>query len=149
MGQSKQRKERLGIWYGHPIEPGHPDFAPPKKPEPKPTRQVDRVVDTHVADAGGILPEATYLLTNQTDPSQNGVYTADEQGNLRRAEPIQEESMHVEATKARTGIDGCTGRAPVQRNRRYPGLVFASLLGIVLASGIDLGPEPEHRPKKR
>jgi hypothetical protein len=34
VGQSKQRKARLGEWYGKPIGPGHPDFVPPKKPEP-------------------------------------------------------------------------------------------------------------------
>lgn len=34
MGQAKERKARLGKWYGHPIGPGHPDFVPPKKPEP-------------------------------------------------------------------------------------------------------------------
>jgi hypothetical protein len=34
MGQAKERKARLGKWYGRPIGPGHPDFVPPKKPEP-------------------------------------------------------------------------------------------------------------------
>lgn len=34
MGQAKERKARLGHWYGRPIGPGHPDFVPPKKPEP-------------------------------------------------------------------------------------------------------------------
>lgn len=34
MGQAKDRKARLGDWYGRPVEPGHPDFIPPKKPEP-------------------------------------------------------------------------------------------------------------------
>jgi hypothetical protein len=34
MGQAKERKARLGAWYGKPIGPGHPDFVPPKKPEP-------------------------------------------------------------------------------------------------------------------
>ena len=34
MGQAKERKKRLGKWYGQPIGPGHPDFVPPKKPKP-------------------------------------------------------------------------------------------------------------------
>jgi hypothetical protein len=34
MGQSKQRKARLGEWYGKSIGPGHPDFVPPKLPKP-------------------------------------------------------------------------------------------------------------------
>jgi hypothetical protein len=34
MGQAKERKARLGEWYGQPIGPGHPDFVARKKPEP-------------------------------------------------------------------------------------------------------------------
>lgn len=147
MGQSKQRKARLGIWYGHSIEPGHPDFVPPKRNEPNPPKQVDRVVDTHVQiDTARAVPEATYLLTNQTDPSQNGVYTANEKGNLHRAETTKGESMHVEATKARTGFVGSVGVSPVLRDRRHPGLAIAMLLATF---GMNLGPEPRHRPKKR
>jgi tetrahydromethanopterin S-methyltransferase subunit F len=150
MGQAKQRKLRLGKWYGQPIEPGHPDFVPPKKPEPKPTRQVDRVVDRNVCiDTATAVPKATYLLTNQTDPSQNGVYRADENGNMHRAELTKEEPIHVEATKARTGIVGRGGMALPSRSRRYPGLAIGMLLATAAIGGMSLGPEPESRPRKK
>lgn len=41
MGQAKDRKKRLGEWYGLPIGPGHPDFVPPKKPERKPIARTE------------------------------------------------------------------------------------------------------------
>jgi tetrahydromethanopterin S-methyltransferase subunit F len=150
MGQAKQRKLRLGKWYGQPIEPGHPDFVLPKKPELKSTRQVDRVVEEQIAiDTARAIPEATYLLTNQTDSSQNGVYTANAEGNLHRAESTKEEPIHVEATKARTGIVGRGGMALPSRSRRYPGLAIGMLLATAAIGGMSLGPEPESRPRKK
>lgn len=55
MGQAKRNKARLGKWYGRPIEPGHPDFVPPKKPEPirpllrfVPTNPIVATVETKI-----------------------------------------------------------------------------------------------------
>lgn len=47
MGQAKRKRERLGEWYGQPIGLGHPDFVPPKKPEPiRPLLRFDFSDDT-------------------------------------------------------------------------------------------------------
>ena len=41
MGEAKRKKARLGEWYGKPVVPGHPDYAPPP---PKPNDETRRVV---------------------------------------------------------------------------------------------------------
>jgi len=160
MGQAKERKARLGKWYSKPIGPGHPDFIPPKKPERMPvSRPIDRVVETVPVDP---IPDATYLVTGQPDESQNGVYTAESDGRLQRAETTQEEPMHPEAVRALSGIDEAredglhapqtaSRRLPgmLPKNRRLPGMAALAILGLTLASGIDLGPVPSPRPKKR
>ena len=115
MGQAKDRKARLGEWYGRPSVPGHPDFVPPKKPE--------RIA----------APETT-----------------------------REEPMHPEAARTPSGIDEAREdglHAPQMASRRFPGMLpknrrlhgmaTLAILGLALASGIDLGPVPECRPKKR
>lgn len=42
MGQAKDKKKRLGGWYGRPVVPGHPDYREPEK-KPGPTTH-DRAV---------------------------------------------------------------------------------------------------------
>jgi len=103
MGQAKERKARLGKWYGKPIGPGHPDFVPPKKP-------------------------------------------------VAATETTQEEPTHPEATRALSGIDEAREDEPgvsQTASRRLPGLFAFATLGMIAASGIDLGPVPSPRPKKR
>lgn len=160
MGQAKERKARLGKWYGKPIGLGHPDFVPPKKPERmRVSRPIVRVVETVPVDP---IPNATYLVTGQPDTSQNGVYTADSDGRLQRAETTQEELMHPEAVRALSGIDEAREdglHAPQTTSRKLPGMLpknrhlpkmaMLAILGMTLASGIDLGPAPPSRPKKR
>jgi len=111
MGQAKERKKLLGEWYGKLVGPGHPDFVPPKKPQP-----------------------------------------------VAATETTQEEPMHPEATRALSGIDEAREdglHAPQTASRRLPGMLPknrhlpAAILGLTFASGIDLGPAPPPRPKKR
>lgn len=153
MGQAKRNKQRLGEWYGRPIVPGHPDYVPPKKPERRALpRPVDRVVDDMTRKEPS---EPTYLVTKQEDPSMNGVYVADLEGNLHRVETSKEEPMHPDVVRTLSGVEGeREGQEgseerpdesfPAMRPKKRPMSKMAVLgvLGMVLASGIDPGPVP-------
>lgn len=91
MGQARRNKARLGEWYGRSIVPGHPDYVPPKKTERHAAlRSVDRGYDT----------------TKRNDPSTNGVYVADSDGNLQRAETVREEPMHPDVVRTLSKVGG-------------------------------------------
>ena len=82
--------------------------------------------------------------------------------SVAATETTQEEPMHPESTRALSGIDEvredglhapqtASRRLPgmLPKNRRLPELAMLAILGMTLASGIDLGPAPPPRPKKR
>lgn len=53
MGQAKERKKRLGKWYGQPIGPGHPDFIPqPAQEEPCKSEPIEVPSDERSAQEG-------------------------------------------------------------------------------------------------
>ena len=115
MGQAKERKARLGKWYGKPIGPGHPDFVPPKKPKPAAATETTQEEPMH--------PEAARALSGIDEAREDG--------------------LHAPQTASR--------RLPgiLPKNRRLPAAAMLAILGLTLASGIDLGPAPPPRPKKR
>ena len=82
--------------------------------------------------------------------------------SVAATETTREEPMHPEAIRASSGIDEAredglhapqtaSRRLPgmLPKNRRLPGLFAFAMLGTIAASGIDLGPVPPPRPKKR
>lgn len=195
MGQAKRNRERLGKWYGHPIVPGHPDFVPPKKPEPVPLSvrfsandsdepPIDIGAETVslFREDGRIVVDRLFSLYTK-EPL--GMWFSGNEGKgilftgsiARRVElkevddrkavfawlgMPQEEPMHPEAARTLSGIDEARGdglHAPQTAARRLPGMrpkerwlhgmAMLAILGLALASGIDLGSVPKYRPKKR
>jgi hypothetical protein len=144
MGQAKERKERLGEWYGRPIGPGHPDFVPPKKREP-------------------IRP------IPYSDPVQGELWIGSREFGIVRLDRhtktgcvfVRTETTREEPTVSEPNEVPCVDESPHESpseqprrtvsitNRRARLFLLAAMFGAIVASGIDLGPDPEYRPKKR
>lgn len=192
MGQAKERKARLGEWYGKEIGPGHPDFVPPKRPEPIRSLLRFDMIDGCTFDGCGKLHEAKIDHFNMyNDRIEVEFVEGDSQafwpvfvdGKLRgkltigsrkfgdvelvrytetgcvflRSQSAREEPSDPEPT-GDSSEEHRTREEPIEEprrsvrmfpNRRLPGFAMIGILGMVMASGIDLGPKPEHRPKKR
>ena len=143
MGQAKQNRTRLGSWYGKPVVEGHPDFVVKvKKPAAQPVPiPIDRAVEENIEVSGmqvagiDIQPNTSYVLTNQKNPSENGIYRSDKQGTLHRTDDPLPDSYVPE-------------RRPHRPRSSFKTMAILSMaLGLI--GSVDLGPPVQHRPNKR
>jgi hypothetical protein len=121
MGQAKDKKRRLGDWYGRPVVPGHPDYVPAK---PRGRREYDRSVL--------VVSEPGFDRRPETDER---VVTIGGPEEKPRSEPPE--------------VCADVGRNPYRPAPRRVGMLgVVALLSTVLA-GVDLGPNPGPKKKRR
>jgi hypothetical protein len=67
MGESKERRRRLGVWYGKDVVPGHPDFKEPA-PAAMPRLVVPQLAEVLPVADGGMGREHAEIETREPLP---------------------------------------------------------------------------------
>ncbi len=132
MGEGKRRKERLGDWYGRPVTKGHPDFVEPRCEERSAYDSTSARISTHAKDADVGRPERVAAVIGAADDTTSPTVPSEE----KRPEP------------ERTAVVVGEPETYVRADRRMSGLALMALVS-TLTAGIDLGPPPQPRRKRR